>query len=94
MGTGFRRAEDPRVVLPDVQRISPQEIPEAYLPYYFAQRPKQFLSDVQRLLTDSEWQDIDWFLTYHSNESGRRKDIWLSQQRSNRQGNGRAVHAA
>ena len=74
---GFRRPEDPRVVLPDVQRVSADAIPEAYLPYYFDAAPKRYLTDIQRLLTDSEWQDTDWFLTYHSNECRYHANVLL-----------------
>ncbi|MDA0813931.1 MAG: hypothetical protein O3C21_16270 [Verrucomicrobia bacterium] len=74
---GFRRPEDPRVVLPDVKRVSADAIPEAYLPYYFDAAPKRYLTDIQRLLTDSEWQDTDWFLTYHSNECRYHANVLL-----------------
>ncbi|MCB1096924.1 MAG: hypothetical protein KDN22_15220 [Verrucomicrobiae bacterium] len=75
--SGFRRSEDPRMVLPDVERLSADAIPEAYLPYYFDAPPKRFLTDVQRLLSDSEWQDTDWFLTYHSNECRYHANVLL-----------------
>lgn len=75
--SGFRLPEDPRMILPDAKRVSAEEIPEAYLPYYFDERPKRFLTDVQRLLSDSEWQDTDWFLTYHSNECSYKANVLL-----------------
>jgi hypothetical protein len=67
--SGPRIPEDSRVILSNVERKSEEQIPEAYLPYYFGERPKRFIGDVQCLLTDSAWRDIDWYLTYHSNES-------------------------
>ena len=69
MGPELQIPEDPRVLLPDVVRTSPEIIPEAYLPHYFGSPPKRFLNDVQRLLSAPEWEDIDWYLTYHASES-------------------------
>jgi hypothetical protein len=60
-----------------VQRVSAEEIPEAYLPFYFEEPPKRFLTDLQRLLSDSDWQDTDWFLTYHSNECHYKANVLL-----------------
>jgi hypothetical protein len=48
--------------------VSP-EIPEEFLPAYFAERPKSFLIDPQRLLSSSDYRDRLSFLNYHASDS-------------------------
>lgn len=48
--------------------VSP-EIPEKFLPAYFAERPKAFLVDPQGLLNPSNYRDRLGFLNYHASDS-------------------------
>jgi hypothetical protein len=48
--------------------VSP-EIAERFLPAYFAERPKSFLIDPQRLLSPSDYRDRLSFLNYHASDS-------------------------
>lgn len=49
-------------------KLSP-EIPEKFLPAYFAERPKNFLIDPQGLLSPSDYRDRLGFLNYHASDS-------------------------
>ncbi len=57
----------PEEIADDLKR-SP-EIPEKFLPAYFAERPKSFLVDPQGLLSPSEYRDRLHFLNDHSSDS-------------------------
>ncbi len=48
--------------------VSP-EIPEQYLPAYFAERPTSFLIDPQGLLSAADYRDRLSFITYHASDS-------------------------
>ncbi len=50
-------------------KVSP-EIPEKFLPAYFAERPKNFLVDPQGLLSPKDYRDRLGFLNYHASDSG------------------------
>lgn len=45
------------------------EIPEKFLPAYFAERPKSFLIDPQGLLAATDYRDRLAFLNYHAGDS-------------------------
>ena len=45
------------------------EIPEEFLPAYFAQRPEAFLVDPQKLLAPADYRDRLNFLNYHASDS-------------------------
>ena len=45
------------------------EIPEKFLPAYFAERPKTFLVDPQGLLSAADYRDRLGFLNYHASDS-------------------------
>ncbi len=45
------------------------EIPEKFLPTYFAERPKTFLVDPQGLLSPANFRDRLSFLNYHASDS-------------------------
>ncbi|MEX1117051.1 MAG: hypothetical protein WEB53_17530 [Akkermansiaceae bacterium] len=45
------------------------EIPEEFLPAYFAQRPEGFLVDPQKLLAPADYRDRLNFLNYHASDS-------------------------
>ncbi len=45
------------------------EVPEKFLPAYFAERPKAFLVDPQNLLSPSDFRDRLSFLNYHASDS-------------------------
>ncbi|MEO8613723.1 MAG: hypothetical protein ABI600_01165 [Luteolibacter sp.] len=45
------------------------EIPEKFLPAYFAERPKTFLVDPQGLLSPANFRDRLSFLNYHASDS-------------------------
>lgn len=45
------------------------EIPEKFLPAYFAERPKSFLIDPQGLLSPADYRDRLSFLNYHASDS-------------------------
>ena len=52
------------------QDLSPApEIPEKFLPAYFAERPQSFLVDPQGLLNPSDSRDRLSFLNYHASDS-------------------------
>lgn len=46
------------------------EIPDKFLPAYFAERPKNFLVDPQGLLSPKDYRDRLGFLNYHASDSG------------------------
>ena len=52
----------------DDHKPSP-DIPEKFLPAYFAERPKNFLIDPQGLLSPSDYRDRLGFLNYHASDS-------------------------
>jgi hypothetical protein len=45
------------------------DIPEKFLPAYFAERPKSFLVDPQGLLSPADYRDRHAFLNYHASDS-------------------------
>lgn len=63
-----------KVELPTTEEIAqdataPHEIPEKFLPAYFAEHPKNFLIDPQELLSSSDYRDRLGFLNYHASDS-------------------------
>ncbi|MES2438691.1 MAG: hypothetical protein V4584_06485 [Verrucomicrobiota bacterium] len=67
-------AEPLAVELPTAEEIAGDltlfpEVPEKFLPDYFAERPKSFLIDPQGLLSPSDYRDRLGFLNYHASDS-------------------------
>lgn len=57
----------PEEIADDLAQSS--EVPEKFLPAYFAERPKTFLIDPQNLLSPTDFRDRLSFLNYHSSDS-------------------------
>ncbi len=58
---------NPEEIIDDLLQVN--EVAEKYLPVYFAERPKAFLVDPQRLLSPSDYRDRLGFLNYHASDS-------------------------
>lgn len=63
-----------KVELPTKEEIAQDatplhEIPEKFLPAYFAEHPKNFLIDPQGLLSSNDYRDRLGFLNYHASDS-------------------------
>ena len=63
-----------KVAQPTAEEMAPDEsesneIPEAYWPVYFGERPESFLVDPQGLLSPVDFRDRQSFLEYHSGDS-------------------------
>ncbi|WP_348223500.1 hypothetical protein [Luteolibacter sp.] len=57
----------PEEIVDDLRRMT--EVPEKFLPAYFAERPNTFLVDPQGLLSPSDYRDRLSFLNYHASDS-------------------------
>ncbi|GAA5127861.1 hypothetical protein JIN84_08085 [Luteolibacter yonseiensis] len=56
------------------------ELPEKFLPDYFAERPKSFLVDPQGLLAPADYQDRLGFLNYHASDSSIDLFVYLLEK--------------